>query len=149
MKKTDTNLVLQNNHYSFSLDLQTLTIKSLLNKKTSDEYVKFAVTMPIFYLKGLLDGNMMQLNPLYLSSTSDSLYVKFSDYEVYADINFYCNNQDQLKIKIAVENCDKNFRVCEIIGPNLYGLQLGNDYQKNVFIYPHHAGEKTINPVER
>lgn len=149
MKKTDTNLVLQNNHYSFSLDLQTLTIKSLLNKKTNDEYVKFAVTMPIFYLKGLLDGNMMQLNPLYLSSTRDSLYVKFSDYEVYADINFYCNNQDQLKIKIAVENCDKNFQVCEIIGPNLYGLQLGNDYQKNVFIYPHHAGEKTINPVER
>lgn len=149
MKKMATSLNLGNDFYSFSLDYQSLRITSLFNKQSGDEYIKYAVDMPLFYIKGLLENEVIQSNPVLLSSTEDSLYVKFGTVEVYADINFICNKNDQLKIKLAIENCDKNFRVTEIVGPNLYGLQLGTDYQKNVLIYPHHAGEKTINPVER
>jgi len=149
MKKMATSFNLENDFYSFSLDYKSLRVTSLLNKQTGDEYIKYAVDIPLFYIKGLLENEVIQSNSITLSSTEDSLYVKFGNVEVYADINFVCNKNDQLKIKIAVENCDKNFRVTEIVGPNLYGLQLGANYQKNVFIYPHHAGEKTINPVER
>ena len=149
MKKMATNLVLENKNYSFSINLKELRITSLFNKQTNDEYIKFAFPMPIFFIKGLLDKELIQCNPLYSSHTDDSIYVKFDGYEVYADIHFVCDQSDQLKITIAVENCDKHFRVTEIVGPNLYGLQLGKDYKKNVFIYPHHAGEKTVNPVDR
>ena len=98
MKKMATNLVLENKNYSFSINLKELRITSLFNKQTNDEYIKFAFSMPIFFIKGLLDKELIQCNPLYSSHTDDSIYVKFDGYEVYADIHFGCDQSDQLKI---------------------------------------------------
>ncbi len=151
MKKTD--IKLESKNYIFNLDKKTLAITSLLNKITGDQYLKENCLMPLFYLKGLKKGEMIQLLPSFirLDNRNSEIVVRvaFKPRNIYANIIVAKKNEEQLVFKIEIENNDEEFRVCETVGPNIYGLSLGEDYKKNILIYPHHAGEKTINPIER
>ncbi|MDD4000255.1 MAG: hypothetical protein PHX62_05110, partial [Bacilli bacterium] len=144
-------MILENKNYLFNLD-ENLVVTTLLNKATGDYYLKENCSIPIFYLKGLLNDEMVTLYPSLISMDSlDSLsvHVIFKPRKIKADIIISKRNDQQLVLKIDIQNNDEEFRVCEVIGPNIYGLRLGNDYKKNILIYPHHAGEKTVNPIER
>ena len=123
----DTKIKITNNNFIFSVDINTLGISSIVNKKTDDEYLKVRFNMPIFYLRGFYKGQFIRINPLLESFKEEFLRVKFEDVEVYANIKFSVKSDELLAVKIEIENNDKDFRVCETVGPNIYGLQLGNN----------------------
>ncbi|MGE5577874.1 MAG: hypothetical protein ACM3TT_11875, partial [Syntrophothermus sp.] len=49
---------------------------------------------------------------------------------------------------LQLTNQTSDLRVVEVLFPYFRGLQLGNTHTDDVLVYPHHAGEKTINPAE-
>ena len=59
------------------------------------------------------------------------------------------DNQDEIIWKMDVNNRSEDHRVIEVLFPLVKGIALGDRYDDDVIIYPHHAGEKTINPVEQ
>lgn len=146
-------MIIESKNFLFTFDEYTLTVTSLINKISGDEYIKEKLPIPVFYLNGLSGGNMETIFPSFLHSFTLSLEiavrVKFKPRDIYANIIIAKKNEEQLVFKIELENNDRDFRVCETVGPNIFGLRLGDDHTKNVFIYPHHAGEKTVNPYER
>ena len=152
MKKMDTKIIIDNNNYQFILN-DYLRVASIINKITGDEYLKVDFDIPIFYLNGFLNGEWIKLLPEYLNKSQENsttvINVRFGNRDVLGYIYLSEKNKNQLSIKLKIENNDQDFRVCETVGPNIYGLNLGDDYKKNIFIYPHHAGEKTINPIDR
>ncbi|MCL4514186.1 MAG: DUF6259 domain-containing protein [Firmicutes bacterium] len=50
---------------------------------------------------------------------------------------------------LKLENHASDLRVVEVLFPYFRGLQLGDAHTDDVIVYPHHAGEKTVNPVEK
>ncbi|MEG2158898.1 MAG: DUF6259 domain-containing protein, partial [Clostridia bacterium] len=147
MKNLGISMIVENSKFKFEIDNKEVVLTSLYNKISQDEYIKEPFDIPLFYLNGFQGEEWQKLLPKAISATQDTLRVKFGDKEIYGDIIFIEKNQ-RLTIKLEIDNRE-DFRVCETVGPNIYGLVLGSDYTKNVFIYPHHAGEKTINPMDR
>ncbi|MBE3575756.1 MAG: hypothetical protein IMW99_09975 [Firmicutes bacterium] len=49
--------------------------------------------------------------------------------------------------RIRLHNHTTSLRLVEVVFPLLKGLSLGPDYRDDVLVYPHHAGELTVNPV--
>jgi hypothetical protein len=49
---------------------------------------------------------------------------------------------------IRVRNRDSRYRVVEVLFPCVRGVYLGESWRDDVMIYPHHAGEKTLAPIE-
>lgn len=123
-------------------------LRSLKNQATDDEYIKIQNEIPLFYLDGFDGDDRKKLLPECVEKDGSDLLFHFFEKEITARITFETAREEVLAIRAAVENRSE-FRICETVGPNLYGLCLGKDYRKNVFIYPHHAGEKTVNPMDR
>ncbi|NMA05873.1 MAG: hypothetical protein GX931_05840 [Acholeplasmataceae bacterium] len=135
-------------NYEIKIDISSLAVVSIYNKLTSDEYLKEKYEIPIFVLEGEIKGKWERINPKLKSIENNKLNVTFGDYDILGVISFETRDLDKAVFEITITNKD-DFVINEIIGPNIYGLSLGDDYQKNVFIYPHHAGEKTVNPMDR
>lgn len=53
---------------------------------------------------------------------------------------------DRLCIRARMEN-HSAADVVEVLMPHIGGVYLGEDYADDAIIYPHHAGERTRNPV--
>lgn len=140
---------IESTNFALTIDEKTICATSLINKITNDEYIKVKSDIPLFYLNGFFGESWVRLNPNFIRKEDNTLYVSFGNRKVFGKITFNVLDGQKLSIKIAVDNQDKYFRVCETVGANIYGLVLGKDYSKNIFVYPHHAGEKTVNPMDR
>lgn len=139
---------IKNKNFCITIDEKTLSVESILNLISNDDYIKYSQKIPLVYLNGFVGDDWQKLLPKFEKFENSCIYVKFSPYEIYGEINFNICDIDKLACKVKIINNDEDIRVCETVGINLGGLSLGNNYKENIFIYPHHAGEKTINPMD-
>lgn len=51
-------------------------------------------------------------------------------------------------VRVHLVNNDAAYTPVEIVCLQVHGLRLGGDAQKNVLLYPHHAGERIVNPAQ-
>jgi hypothetical protein len=49
---------------------------------------------------------------------------------------------------LQLDNLTTDLSVVEVLFPYLQGLMLGEEHSDDVLIFPHHAGEKIVNPAE-
>lgn len=49
--------------------------------------------------------------------------------------------------KISVENNTEDLTVVEVVFPLVRGISLGRDHADSVLVFPHHAGEKIVDPA--
>lgn len=136
---------------NYILSTNEVYVRSLVNTVTKDEYIKVPFNMPVFFLNGFIDGVWTKLLPtLIKEEETDSgfvLRVRFGESKVFGEICFF-DKENKIHITTDISNQDERVTVCETVGPNLYGINLGADYTRNVLVYPHHAGEKTENPMD-
>ena len=49
--------------------------------------------------------------------------------------------------RIGVENNSEDLTVVEVVFPLVRGIRLGRDHADNVLVFPHHAGERIVDPA--
>src|SRR5574344_364266 len=113
--------------YIVELNEKTAEVNRLYNKLSGDENIKYGIGIPVFFLNGFDGETWSKLLPTILSVEGNQsekvVKVQFGGKEIFADIRFFVKSDEQLGIKINIVNKQKDFRVCETVGPNIYGLR--------------------------
>jgi len=133
----------------FSSELNNFS--SIRNLITNDEYIKFAPQVPFISLYALIGDEKRELLPdqpniLFSNEGMTIHYSSFGGRLIEAAIRLKADG-DLLKVSATIENKDAFSEVIEILMPHISGIYLGESYQDDIIIYPHHAGERTVNPV--
>lgn len=121
----------------------------LWNLSTNTNYVRCAPRDPLIELYGLKNGERVKLSGHIsdVAEAPDALilsYDSFGEYDISAKVTCRC---EQDRLAFSAEICNHStIDVTEILMPHLGGIYLGNG-QKDYLIYPHHAGDKTEDPV--
>ena len=123
---------------------------SLVNLATGDDYIKAAPRGPLVELYALADGEKKKLLPGVpgMSAGAGFLeisYTEFGGLPIGMTVRCTAEN-DRLCIRARMEN-HSAADVVEVLMPHIGGVYLGEDYADDAIIYPHHAGERTRNPV--
>lgn len=126
---------------------------SIKNLVTNDEYIKNNPKSPIILLYAINDNEKIELIPEKAKVIENEEYQtiiieRFSSFKVKAKINLSAR-EDKLIISSEIENLEESLEIVEVLMPNISGIYLGETFADDVIIYPHHAGEKTINPVKK
>ncbi|WP_127579557.1 DUF6259 domain-containing protein [Paenibacillus koleovorans] len=167
---------IENSRLRIAVDSGTGALVSLVNKITGDEYLKHPSRQPLFKLvtmawqadeggsgerverlpeseprvhvardpvTGLqrLQIRTEELTPLAAGPDGGSMRV-----EAVVTIEL---EPDACEAVWSLElvNRDAGHRIVEVLFPYMRGLGLGERWDDDTLIYPHHAGEKTDNPV--
>ena len=100
-------------------------------------------------LYGLVDGKRKKLPGHLADAAADENcltldYDSFGGYPVSMRVFCRCED-DRITLSADIRN-DSEIDVVEILMPHIGGIYLGGE-EDDYVIYPHHAGEKTRNPV--
>ncbi|MFH1926582.1 MAG: DUF6259 domain-containing protein [Chloroflexota bacterium] len=145
-------------------DDQNQYIVSLRNKVTGDDYIKRQMRTPLCVLTCIRKGGdtREEFVPHGLKAVTESV----ADGRRELRIEFACATNGCVTLAIdltitieltqgegestwhlGLQNKALDYDVVEVLFPYLTGIYLGEDWQDNVLIYPHHAGEKTVSPI--
>lgn len=134
-------------------DAELHTITSIVNTITHDEYIKIIPEAPLITLYAISHGDTTKIELLpTLSSVSGTeekqkvLLPNFGGKDIVVTV-YLVAKDDSLYVEASVENRDASLSIVEILCPHIQGVSLGNTHEDDIIIYPHHAGERTVNPV--
>lgn len=124
---------------------------SLRNLLSGEECIPHAPHAPIITLFGWADGVKLELVPgaPRFTPQANELIITWDNFgarAVTVQLTLRAA-EDQLHISASIENNDPVLEITEILLPHISGVQLGSDFRDDSIIYPHHAGERTLNPV--
>lgn len=132
----------------FSAQVNNFT--RLINLQTGDNYIKAAPRDPLIEIYLLRDSKKVKLTPdtPQISLAGETLTITYHTFDgVTIGATVLCTGMDdRLSIEVTLEN-NSDETVVELLAPHLCGIYLGKDYTDDSIIYPHHAGERTRNPV--
>lgn len=131
---------------------------SLVNKKSGDEYIRQIPVSPIFSLtaldktgekqtcfpEGKAEADLLE-NKAKIRYSGLSCGGRTAAFDCTLTLSL-C--RDELIIDLSMINRDPKLQVTEIFCPHISGVMLGDTHKDNVILYPHHAGERTVNPAE-
>lgn len=119
------------------------------NLITGENYVKQMPRDPLVDLFGLVDGKITKL-PAAIEQIDPCdegfviHYNSFGGYGIQMDVACICKD-DKVLLSGKIRN-DSEIDIVEILMPHIGGIYLGES-SDDYIIYPHHAGERTKNPV--
>lgn len=142
---------LETNSFSALFDLEKNNFVSLQNRITGDEYIKKSPRFPMISVLVMDAGQKRELWPqdgkeYWENGRMNVAYASFGGEDIRAELSFEASG-DRIQIAGKIENhcgCD----IVEVLLPRVNGLSLGASHTENVLLYPHHAGERTVNPVK-
>jgi len=156
---------IENKFLKIAFDEEKANIISLKNNLTGDNYLKktffnslfriFCLTLESNTKEECFPGVIDEIKVLE-DSESQKLVIRFRNLnsqkgqvniKVQISIEIYRDDWESLWY-INIKNEDPNYKVVEVLFPYLKGIYLGKDWTDDIIIYPHHAGEKTKNPIE-
>ena len=119
------------------------------NLVTGEDYIRETPRDPLVELYGLVDGKRRKLPGHLAEAAVDGNcltldYDSFGGYPVSMRVCCRCAD-DRVTISADIRN-NSQIDVVEILMPHIGGIYLGGR-EDDYIIYPHHAGEKTKNPV--
>jgi len=156
---------IENSYLGITFDDKLGHFISLRNKITVDDYIKKHMLYPVFKLVCIADGaglkdefvpaeleevtvtDKIAGQRLLISFRGIKCMDKTADIDVQISVEL-CSADFESHWNIKIRNNDPHYRIVETLFPYLKGIYLGDDWKENVMIYPHHAGEKTVNPIE-
>ncbi len=155
---------LENPSVRLTFDSQQLMFVSIENRKCGEQIVKKSVPTPLCQIACLRQGqtekevcvpygiprvmqtrdrDKQEINLHFdqLSNGRDCLPVS-------ADIRVQLEGESSESVwRLRLENRTTDVDIVEALFPYLRGISLGDDWQDDVILYPHHAGEKTVAPI--
>ncbi len=146
-------MLLKGTGFVADFDKEINNFRSLKNTSTGDDYVKSRPSAPMFSMVGLKNGTKDRVD--LLPGLPDILgdekrlviqYTAFSGYDIQVELVAEAC-EDRILISGKIINQDRNVDVVEILCPHISGIYLGDDFSDDSIIYPHHAGERTPNPI--
>jgi hypothetical protein len=157
--------IVENHYMSIAFDTETGVFTSLKNKITGDEYIKKRILSPIFKLFCIAEGagakdefvpvrikeitviNETARHRIIIDFEGAKCADKIADINAQVTVEL-CDKSCESLWSIKLRHNDPHYHIIEVLFPYLKGIYLGNDWTDDIMIYPHHAGEKTINPIE-
>lgn len=135
-------------HACFSIEKNNFV--SLVNLATGTEYIRQTPRDPLVEIYALTDGQKKKLTACQPQVNGDSehleiCYAEFGGLDIRMTVHCHAA-QDRLSIRAELEN-HSQADVVEILLPHIGGLYLGGGARSDYIIYPHHAGERSKNPV--
>lgn len=135
-------------HACFSIEKNNFV--SLVNLATGTEYIRQTPRDPLVEIYALTDGQKKKLTACQPQVNGDSehleiCYTEFGGLDIRMTVHCHAA-QDRLSIRAELEN-HSQADVVEILLPHIGGLYLGGGARPDYIIYPHHAGERSKNPV--
>lgn len=132
-------------------DGQYNNFTEIRNLATGENYIKCLPNEPLIELFTLQGQEKRKASPETpeISQTQDGLllhYEKFSNLSIKMDVSLRAE-RDRIYICAELKN-ESDTDIVEIRMPCLSGLYLGGTTGQDNLIYPHHAGEKTADPVK-
>ena len=157
-------ILLENDLFRLAFDQERLRIVSLCNKATGDEHLKRDIETPLCLLACLHDGEGVrrefvpqgpcraQVRPTAGGQALEVAFEGVSDGERTLPIALRATielgaGRAEAEWRLEVDNRAAGWQVVEVLYPYLRGLYLGHDWQDDILIYPHHAGERTVAPI--
>lgn len=158
--------IVENPYMSIVFDAEIGEFVSLKNKITGDEHIKKRLLTPVFKLFCIVDGagakdefvpNKVKNVAVINETSRHSIIIDFEGARCADNI---IDINAQVTVELHDGDCesfwsmklchnDPRYHIVEVLFPYLKGIYLGNDWADDIIIYPHHAGEKTVNPIER
>lgn len=152
--------ILENDLLKLEFDTEINNITSLINKKTQDNYIKVKPNNPIFSIwainkKDNSKNKFIPSKPTMVKIEGNKLIVCYDklvngsislDAKITATV--LVNDTCETKWDLAIENSNDDYDFVEVLYPHITGIYLGESYKDDTVIYPHHAGEKTNNPID-
>lgn len=134
----------------FDLSIGNLT--ELRNNATGDNYIKSKPDFPIMSVIANINGTKEEWFPDSWTTlpSSEGLLLrcdKFAGEPVIVELRIQAVGEE-LHLSSSFKNESKH-PLIEFLMPRISGLTLGSSHEDNTIIYPHHAGEKTKNPVAK
>mgnify|MGYP000006145147 FL=1 len=138
--------------FSAVFDTEKNNFTSLCNLATGDEYIKSAPRFPIISVFVWEDGARKELWPEKgaVRRIQEGLVVEYPAFggrSVRAMLELKADG-DRLTVSGQLEN-GGDADIIEVLLPRLTGIVLGPSHADDVLLYPHHAGERSKNPVRR
>jgi hypothetical protein len=136
-----------------SIELRDTTGEWVSLRFRDEEWIKVPKISPFFKIIALDDKNdMHEFVPADGSLRDNTLcYASLSEQESIADIRveaqLEADGEDGLSITLKLDNRDPRYTVTEILCMQLEGLHPGGPDGDLAILYPHHAGEKIIDPI--
>jgi hypothetical protein len=164
-------LSIGNKYLEICVDSEDGRLTSLKNRITGDDYLKLDLRSPLYKLSciSLSSGEKVEVVPDRVISVEEitgdkdisgestrSLVVKFKSalageaepVRIHASVRMEVREDDAETLWfLELSNSDERYLIVEILFPCFRGVYLGESWQDDIMIYPHHAGEKTLAPV--
>ncbi len=142
---------LEGSTFSAEFDCQLNNFVSLKSKLSGDDYIKGKPKFPLISLFTWINDEKKELLPglpeiIGGENELKITYREFSGYAVDCCLTIIAKS-DEIEMNASIENKDPDLTVTEIMMPHLSNIYLGQSYEDDMIIYPHHAGEKTVNPI--
>ncbi|MDF2668943.1 MAG: hypothetical protein K0R67_1249, partial [Paenibacillus sp.] len=164
--------IIENRHLRIVFDDAAAVITSFYNRLTEDEAIKYDVSTPLFKLYSMkvdsetgerterLPSAVRRVEMVVDEGTGNQRLCIEMDGSLRGADNGSMVVDAQVIIELAadasesiwrleLENKDEHHKIVEVMFPYVRGLGLGDQWEDDTLIYPHHAGEKTINPVQQ
>ncbi len=141
---------LETSAFRAEFDPQANNFTSLVNLATGDDYIKAPPRDPLVTLFAL-DGRQkteLRPGPVREEAVPGGLalhYEQFGGRPVRVKVECLAQG-DRLTIRAKIQN-ESESPIVETLMPHLGGICLGATHTDDAIIYPHHAGERTVNPV--
>jgi hypothetical protein len=152
---------LQNQYISMVFDDQKKQFISIENRINHDQILKRAVQTPLCQLTCLdKDTDQKQVyipsGKVQVSQREKELEIRFEQVSRTDDVSLpvrvhvivsLADERSESVWTLRLENHSEQSSIVEVLFPYLRGIYLGESWQDDTIIYPHHAGEKTLAPI--
>ena len=154
--------ILENRFIKMSFDSKINNVVELVNKATGDNYIKSVPKTPVLSLwclnaekNGKVKFVPSGASKVVSSASSKSLKLQVDSFtgngtelDIKAEVTVEIGKDCMLKWSVSLKNNDSAHDIVEVLFPHIRGVFLGESFKDDTIIYPHHAGEKTLNPVK-
>ncbi|HHV13480.1 MAG TPA: hypothetical protein GXX75_24710 [Clostridiales bacterium] len=139
--------------YIAEFDKEINNFSSIKNSVTGMDYIKSAPQVPLLSLTGLnKEAEKITLIPeeAMIKSEENTIvvqYNRFSGFSIFAELTI-TGQEEKMVISADIQNNETGVDIVEVLCPHISGVLFGDETRDSYLIYPHHAGEKILNPVQ-
>lgn len=155
---------IENKYLRLSVDSKTGGISELIHKGSDDNLIKLPSGRPPLTIISLTQkGERIPLTPRSPTEITRDVLRKATRltcrHESISDASGTSHpltvvwtvtlaDCEELVWELEITNQSSELTVAEVLFPYIQGVYLGETHTDDIIVYPHHAGELTINPIE-
>ena len=147
-------MIIKGKSYIAEFDKEINNFSCINNTVTGSDYIKSTPQVPLLSLTGINKAdekiNLMPEEAVIKNEENTIViqYNRFSGFSISAELTII-GKDEKIIIYAIIKNNETDIDVVEVLCPNISGVFLSDDSEDDYLIYPHHAGEKILNPIRK